>query len=129
MAELNKILLVDDDEAFNFLNRNILIDNGVNCTIHEVLNGRAALDYLERNEKCPDVILLDINMPVMDGHEFLEQLAQGNKCAGTSRIFILTSSLRDEDRIKSLKNELVKGYFEKPLNGEHVKIILASAGK
>lgn len=127
--ELKKILLVDDDEAFNFLNRIVFTDNKVNCQMDEVMDGKAALDYLENNEECPDVILLDINMPVMDGFEFLEQFEKRHKCTDKSKVFILTSSQRDEDRIKSIKNKYVKGYFDKPLNSTHVREILSAFEK
>jgi len=126
---LKKVLLVDDDEAFNFLNRIVFIDNHVNCQLDEALDGKAALDYLQQSEECPDVILLDINMPVMDGFEFLEHFENQNKCTGISKVFILTSSQRDEDRIKSLNNKYIKGYFDKPLNSSHIQQILAAFDK
>jgi CheY-like chemotaxis protein len=127
--ELKKILLVDDDEAFNFLNRIVFTDNNVNCLMDEVMDGKAALDYLQQSNACPDVILLDINMPVMDGFEFLEQFENYSKCSAVSKVFILTSSHREEDRQKSLANKYVKGYFDKPLNSSHVKQILAAIDK
>ncbi len=125
MGKLKKILLVDDDEAFNFLNRIAFNDSHINCQLDEVMDGKAALDYLEKSIVCPDVILLDVNMPVMDGFEFLEQFEKQNKCNNISKVFILTSSLRDEDRMKSLNNKYVKGYFDKPLTAVHIKKILA----
>ena len=125
MSQLKKILLVDDDEAFNFLNRIAIKDYDVNCQVDETMDGKAALDYLEKTKQCPDVILLDVNMPVMDGFEFLEHFEKQNKCNNLSKIFILTSSLRDEDRMKSLNNKYVKGYFDKPLTTAHIKKILA----
>ena len=127
--ELKKILLVDDDEAFNFLNRIVFIDSNIICRMDEVTDGKAALDYLEESSECPEIILLDINMPVMDGFEFLEQFEKQGKCTQRSNIFILTSSHRDEDRIKSLENNMVKGYFDKPLTAAHVKEILKVVDK
>ena len=127
--ELKKVLLVDDDEAFNFLNRIVFTDNNVYCRMDEVMDGKAALDYLQNSEECPEVILLDINMPVMDGFEFLEQFEKYSKCSSISKVFILTSSHREEDKQKSLANKYVKGYFDKPLNSAHVKQILAAIEK
>ncbi|MDB5282597.1 MAG: response regulator, partial [Bacteroidota bacterium] len=89
--ELKKILLVDDSQPFNFLTRLVLTQNGVNCKIDEALNGKTALDYINKSAECPDIILLDINMPVMDGFEFLAEFKKLSKCANT-RIYILTSS-------------------------------------
>jgi CheY-like chemotaxis protein len=127
--ELKKVLLVDDDEGFNFLNRIVFTDNKVSCQVDEVTDGSAALDYLEKTNECPDVILLDINMPVMDGFEFLEQFEKYNKCSSITKVFILTSSQREEDKEKSLGNKYVKGYFDKPLSSAHIQQILDTVNK
>ena len=129
MKQLKKILLVDDDEAFNFLNRIVFTDNKVFCQVDEVMDGSSALGYLAATNECPDVILLDINMPVMDGFEFLEQFEKNSPCAAICKVFILTSSQREEDRQRALGNKFVKGYFDKPLNGAHVKQILSEMEK
>jgi len=122
--ELQKMLLVDDDSAFNFLNRIILNANGINCVIEECLDGKAALDATNAEDKCPDVILLDINMPVMDGFEFLDEFEQQNKCSKHTKVFILTSSNQEEDRKKAFSYSCVKGYFDKPFNESHIGEIL-----
>jgi CheY-like chemotaxis protein len=126
---LKKVLLVDDDEGFNFLNRIVFTDNNVSCQVDEVADGSAALDYLQQTTECPDVILLDINMPVMDGFEFLEQFEKNSKCSSLTKVFILTSSQREEDKDKSLANKYVKGYFDKPLSDAHVRQIIDSVNK
>ncbi len=123
--ELQKLLLVDDDSAFNFLNRIILNANGINCEIEECLDGKAALDITTTQAKCPDVILLDINMPVMDGFEFLDEIERHNKCRNHTNVFILTSSNQDEDRKKAFSYNCVKGYFDKPFNESHIREILS----
>ncbi|MBS1614107.1 MAG: response regulator [Bacteroidetes bacterium] len=120
---LNKILLVDDSEPFNYLSKAVLADNKVTCVINEALNGQEALDYLEREETCPDVILLDLNMPVMDGFDFLEEYAKREKCHAHTKIFVLTSSNRAEDKDRAVKNKFVMGYFDKPLSYFHIKEI------
>ena len=127
--ELKNVLLIDDDESYNFLSRIVFNDNKVSCDVHEALNGEAALHFLKNSMECPDVILLDINMPIMDGFEFLEQFEKYMRCAGTSNIFVLTSSGRDEDRVKSLENKYVKGFFSKPLNSSDVQQILTTVDK
>ena len=124
--ELDRILLVDDSQPFNFLTRMVLNQNGVKCRIDEALTGKAAIDYINKNTECPDVILLDINMPVMDGFEFLEEFEKRSKCHKITRIFMLTSSDREEDKAMALGNPRFKGYFDKPLKQEHIKKILES---
>ena len=124
--KLKNVLLVDDDEGFNFLNRLVFNDNQIDCDVHEAMNGKAAMDYLEKSQQCPDVILLDINMPIMDGFEFLERFEKYNKCS--HNIYVLTSSGREEDKIKSMANKVVKGFFNKPLTSQHVQQIMAAAG-
>jgi len=122
--ELQKLLLVDDDSAFNFLNRIILNTNGVECEIDECLDGKAALENANTGN-CPDVILLDINMPVMDGFEFLDEFEKQNKCREHTKVFILTSSNQEEDKQKALSYSCVKGYFDKPLGEQHIKQIFS----
>lgn len=117
--ELNKVLLVDDDSAFNFLNRIILNTNGIDCEIDECLDGMSALKLADSGS-CPEVILLDINMPVMDGFEFLDEFDRNSKCRQHTKVFILTSSNQDEDRKKALSYSCVKGYFDKPLSEHHI---------
>ena len=120
-----KILLVDDDVAFNFLNRLLINSTGLKCEIDECLDGSAALNYVLNSEKCPDVILLDINMPVMDGFEFLEEFEKHHKLRNHTKVFVLTSSDQDEDRNSAKKYTCVKGYFDKPLTDEHVQHIIS----
>jgi CheY-like chemotaxis protein len=120
-----KLLLVDDDPAFNFLNRIILTSSDINCEIDECLDGHSALKHIANAEKHPDVILLDINMPVMDGFEFLEEFERHHKVKNHTKVFVLTSSDQDEDRNNAKKYTCVKGYFDKPLTDEHVKHIIS----
>jgi CheY-like chemotaxis protein len=126
MMALKNILLVDDDKAFNFLNRIILKENKVDCNVAEALNGQQALNYLAANEECPDAILLDLNMPEMDGFEFLEEFEKLSEKCLTTRVYVLTSSLRDEDRSAALAYKVVRGYFDKPLSNRHIEEILAA---
>jgi CheY-like chemotaxis protein len=123
---LNKILLVDDDKALNFLNRIELLANQVDCTIDEVLNGQQALDYIASVHECPDVILLDINMPGIDGFGFLKEFNAKDKCCDQSKIFMLTSSQREEDINAALSYSFVKGYFDKPLTKAHIQEMLSA---
>ena len=109
--KLNCVLLVDDNESDNFLHKRVLEKAGIANHIDVALNGQEALDFLiekgrhgnpHSNYNQPELILLDINMPVMDGWEFLEVY---NKLEATQKakiVFImLTTSLNPSDKVKA----------------------------
>jgi CheY-like chemotaxis protein len=132
--KLDCILLVDDDEPTNFLNYHILEETG--CTEHiEVAQGvQEALDYLTCSGKfkqadskypAPDLIFLDINMPAMDGWEFLEKyknLKDGQK--GKVIVVMLTTSCNPDDEWRAKDSPYVSGFANKPLTQEMVDNIL-----
>lgn len=108
---MNNVLLVEDDETTNSISRIILKSAGFQ-NVEEVLNGMEACKHLEK--ECPDIIFLDINMPVMDGWEFLEEKKVKAPCKNT-KIAILTSSIHPNDLKRAGKYPCVIAYFEKPL--------------
>ncbi len=129
--KLQCILLIDDDEVTNFLNRKIIEQSHITERIEVKLNGQEALDFL--NDKVmgdhalPCLILLDINMPVMDGWEFMqaytkEAIDQKKKM---SIVMLSTSSNPDDiKRAKSLPS--VRAFKSKPLTSEMLEEILTN---
>jgi CheY-like chemotaxis protein len=117
-----KVLLVEDDGVTNFLSKIELNEFGLK-NIHVTENGEEAIEYLKKEETPPDIILLDLNMPIMGGLEFLQKSYEMDLCT-PSRIFILTSSIRPEDKIKIHEFDNVKDYLEKPLTSLKVENIL-----
>ena len=106
-----KVLLVEDDKITNFLSKKVLDIIGI-THVEAVLDGQKAIHFM--NNYCPDLIYLDINMPVMDGFEFLE----AKKKAGFSmktKVAILTSSDMQSDRDKACNYPCVIDYIVKPL--------------
>ncbi|MEN9336786.1 MAG: hypothetical protein RLZZ500_1773 [Bacteroidota bacterium] len=115
------ILLVDDDIIIDYLHKKILQKAGFNNSITTVYNGKEAIERLlclnERLDKNDGLLLLlDLNMPILNGWQFLEEFQNIQmQLKYTIDIFILSSSNNPDD-INSLKqNPLVKGYLNKPL--------------
>ena len=123
MIRTKKILLIDDNHALKFLTRMLLRDENHQGTIDDVSNGLAALEYLSIPENRPDIILLDMNMPRMNGYEFLVEYKNRGMHNERTKIYMLTTSTLDEDRDKVLATGIVSAYFEKPLTEKHIRII------
>ena len=121
-----KIFIIDDDQFSLFYTRYKLIADRLTEDIHTFLSAEKGLAALtdSGDEDIPDVILLDLNMPVMDGWQFLGALGPSwprfkDKC----RIYIVTSSLDSADQIRANQNPMVTGFFDKPLHSEDTILI------
>ncbi len=115
------ILLVDDDDIANFISEKVLRTLGFD-SIRAVTDVKQAYERLE--QKCPDLVFLDINMPVMDGFSFLSRAAKELLCKHMN-VVILTSSNRQKDKDKASQFINVVDYIEKPLNQDKVQQALA----
>ena len=90
----------------------------------ELRNGQVAIDHLAENgEHLPDMILLDINMPVMDGWDFLENFSE-MAMSKDIPVVMLTSSINPDDIEKAKSHQLVKGFLSKPLNKDKLDEVL-----
>tara|TARA_B100000508_G_C11444908_1_gene270841 strand:+ start:1118 stop:1519 length:402 start_codon:yes stop_codon:yes gene_type:complete len=130
VKKLEEILLVDDSEGTNDLNTLLLTEMGVVNKISTALNGKLALDYLtakddEGNYPNPDLILLDINMPVMDGYQFLDAYKNLDEEMKADKIIVmLTTSINEIDIEKAKAYGYAKGYHFKPLDEDKMQKIL-----
>jgi CheY-like chemotaxis protein len=131
--QVNCILVIDDDEPTNFFTRMILEESGCVNHIRIVQSGREALDYLAKSEAgnpgpdfpSPDLIFLDINMPAMDGWEFLEEYKKLDKEHQAKVITVmLTTSLFPEDKTRAKELPEISGFENKPLTTEKLEKIL-----
>jgi len=125
------ILLVDDDRIYQFAAKKTIEATGFANNIVIYSNGEEAINYLRHNQhnsNClPDVIFLDVNMPIMNGWEFLEEYS--SLVTGLSKpviIYVVSSSVDEYDVSKSRQYDTVKGYIVKPVLREKFRQILAS---
>lgn len=129
MQKVKSILLVDDDEATNFLHKIYIEEWGVADNIYTALNGQEALDFLKENEEFrqnkPSLILLDINMPIMNGFEFMEAYKELDDSMKASVVVVmLTSSLHHLDQARANGLDDLNGFINKPLTREQMESIL-----
>lgn len=128
MKKLNCILLIDDNQHTNFFNKRLINKMDLAHEVYAVENGRQGLDFLTNQGMYaangttypqPALILLDINMPVMDGWEFLEAY-HGLPVAQKGEILIvmLTTSPNPDDRQKAASIPEVNEFRQKPLSAE-----------
>lgn len=110
MIVLNKILIVDDSQLIHSMYR-LVLNRYQECKIVDAMNGLEALDILSREDNF-DLILLDINMPVMNGIQFMEKTKKENLYRQIPIIVISTEG-KEEDTLKALKLG-AWGYVVKP---------------
>lgn len=111
--------IIDDDPVFVLLFKKILRKLGKFETILNFENGQIALDALiekeNNNEPMPNIIFLDINMPVLDGWEFLKALEKYN-FKDKLNIYMVSSSIDSTEINKSKKHKYVKNFISKPIS-------------
>lgn len=123
MNTIDELLLIDDDAITNYVNQNIVEDLFKNTTISVFYNGCQALDRILSNPSINYLIFLDLNMPVMNGWEFLEALLPHRYNIHLT-IHIVSSSIDPEDMNRAKEHPLVKSFIEKPLNHVALKTII-----
>ncbi len=115
---INCILVVDDNEGDQFLAEHLIKKYLPDTQQLKAYDGEEALRVIAESDVKPDIILLDINMPGMDGFEFLEAY---NQLADRSAVVAMVSSSEDgRDRDRCEQYEFVVDYFVKPLDVEAV---------
>ena len=123
MDKIDCILLVDDDETTNFVNQLLLEHMEVTDQVLVAYNGRQALTLIQQ-QCCPTLSLLDINMPVMNGFEFLEAY-EGLELPHKQSVVVvmLTTSLNPKD-MERLEQMSIQGFCSKPLTEELVRAMV-----
>lgn len=123
-----KVFIVDDDKFSLFYTRYKLIADGLSEDINTFQFAEEAIEYIlcDPENHAPDILLLDLNMPVMDGWQFLDALSPfWSRIMGKCRIYILTSSLDAADEVKAKENPMISAFFDKPIHSEDLELILS----
>ncbi len=119
---IRKLLLIDNDEINNFIVEELFQEAEVAETLDICTGCTEALTYLEENEDdFPDLILLDLNMPVFSGFDFLDRYAEKGYDKKSTRIVVLSSSLNAKDKEASEAYPTVSAFFVKPLEINNLK--------
>jgi CheY-like chemotaxis protein len=120
--------IIDDDEIYLFTVKRVLEMHKLSDTVLEFRNGQDAIDFFSKhqhNQKAlPDVILLDINMPVMNGWEFIEEFRKLQPViAKPMNLYVVSSSVNSSDIDKAKSYPNVDDYLVKPISHAQLKEI------
>lgn len=138
---LNKVLIIDDDEITHIIGTRLVKIAAFAKKTITLENGKEAIDFFQNllqnqlsnnnnPEEIPDFIFLDINMPIMDGWEFLKEFTESySKKFPGIRIAILSSSINPDDVKKSEESNLIVDYISKPLTVERLTELRVSLSR
>ena len=126
---MKKVYLIDDDDIFVFLTKKTILKVSDNVDVEVFSDGYQAITHLKEiahnREALPDVIFLDLNMPVMDGWEFLAEYGElRTSLARETQLYIVSSSISPHEMERSNNIEAVSAFIIKPLVKERFLEIL-----
>ena len=125
------IWVVDDDPIYQIVVNKIIKKSELFLNVSNFKNGKDAIDALKNvlanNEVFPKVILLDINMPIMDGWEFMDEIVLlKSQINERLQIYIVSSSIAIEDKIKAKNYTEIVAFLSKPINENNLVLIAAN---
>ncbi|NOT73370.1 MAG: response regulator [Cyclobacteriaceae bacterium] len=128
------IAVIDDDSVYQFTASRTLKATKLTDQILQFPNGQEALTFLHNNAtdpgKLPDIIFLDINMPITDGWMFLDEFRKSkDEFAKKMRIFMVSSSIDPRDLNRAKSNPEVEDYVEKPISLNRFSELLGPSAK
>lgn len=130
MKKNKTICIIDDEEINQFILSTIIKNLKSEIKILSFNNGEEALNYLTQlpvtKDVMPDIILLDINMPVMGGWQFLDEYVK-LQIEKKAKIYIITSSNSPEDKKKAKNYADISGYLIRPIESKNLKEIIEKA--
>lgn len=127
------VCIIDDDLVSQFATQYRVKQADESCDLISFDSAKEGLemyvDNLANEKPVPDILLLDLVMPIMDGWEFLDEFENISDFNIPTDIYILSSFTNSEDRKKAKTHPLVKGYFNKPLTRMDVQKFLQKSRK
>jgi CheY-like chemotaxis protein len=128
MPLFQTILLIDDDNISNFITEKLILREQFALEVVSYLSAEEALAYLKNLEQqqlpAPDIIFLDLNMPEMDGWEFIREFKKlSQQFTGRSRVFMLSSAVDSKDIVQARTMEEIEDFISKPLTKEDMGVI------
>jgi len=129
MRQLQHVCVIDDDEIYIYLIKKSLAALDVEHSINAYANGLEALKgfkaLIDQQQPIPEIIFLDINMPIMDGWEFLKGFKEIQALLPNQiPIYIISSSIAAEDKEKAKKFPEIVDYLSKPVELETLESII-----
>lgn len=123
-----KIAIIDDDPISQFLCRKLIEKISPSHQLQVYANGLVAYEFFKTHAHhpgtLPELILLDINMPAMNGWQFLDALRSLQVPAYKPSIYIISSSLDDADHQKAKNFEELRGFLNKPLSQQQMRAVI-----
>lgn len=128
--KLNSVVLIDDNEVDNMINQKLMRSSKFAKNIYVYTSGKAALEFFQNidqnpgfpKELIPQLVLLDINMPLMNGFLFIESFKKlSDRMQDNIRIVLLTSSVNPQDMQKAKEMDIILEYISKPLSKDKLE--------
>ena len=128
---MRKLVFIDDDPIDHFLMKHILRGKNYFDTTTYTIYGSLVLDYIEEHksepEKLPDMIFVDLNMPLFSGWDFLKRMEQmQHEISKDIPVFVISSSLRPDDKATSSKYSFVQDFISKPVDSREIERIVSA---
>lgn len=132
MSNIKSICIIDDDEIYQFLIKKQVAVQNLADKVFVFPNGQEAIQYFQKTiankGELPDIVFLDVNMPIMDGWEFLDEYEKiADQFHKEVKLYMISSSLNESDINRAQKIAQVEEYLVKPISGEKLVSLLQNA--
>ncbi|WP_417603077.1 response regulator [Owenweeksia hongkongensis] len=127
--KVGMVCVIDDDNVYRFTTEKYIQMLNLPIKVVSFGDGEMALEYLKNNsnqaDNLPDIMFLDVNMPVMDGWDFLDEYEDlRNSLIKEIKIYLVSSSTDERDHNRSMKYAYVEDYIVKPITEEYLERLI-----